>query len=64
MVINIELLDGATIEHLEVFYTLVVDDARVTVKELFTGLRVGNSELESEIMRCIIKDIEEQTKAD
>jgi hypothetical protein len=61
MVINIDLLDGATIEYQDLFYTVAVDENRLQVNELFTGLQLRDSKKEMNIIRAIIKDIEKQT---
>lgn len=60
MVINIDILEGATIEHDNEFYTVKVDETRVAIYELFTGLIVRNSALEKIIIRLIVKSITEQ----
>ncbi|MDP5253361.1 MULTISPECIES: hypothetical protein [unclassified Vibrio] len=57
MVLNVELLDGATVEHDGVFYLLRYEDGRVTITELFTGLRCANSEIEKEVMRTIVSQV-------
>jgi hypothetical protein len=61
MVINIDNLDGVTLEYKEVFYTAIVDDSRLEIRELFTGLRLRDSVLEKDILRAIIRGITEQT---
>lgn len=61
MVINIELIDGALIEYKDKFYSVLIEDHRATIKELFTGLSVRDSLLESDIMREIMVSIEKQT---
>jgi len=61
MVINIDLLDGATIEYDDLFYTALVDENRLQINELFTGLQLRDSQKELNIIRAIINDIEKQT---
>ena len=61
MVINIDLLDGATIEYMDNFYTVAVDENRVQIHELFTGLLLRDSALEKSILKAIIDGIEKQT---
>ncbi len=39
MVLNVELLDGATVEYKDVFYLLRYENGRVNITELFTGVR-------------------------
>ncbi len=57
MVLNVELLDGATLEYKGVFYLLIYENKRLTITELFTGVRPDGSELELEIMREVMKQI-------
>ncbi|HCM1516428.1 hypothetical protein [Vibrio parahaemolyticus] len=59
MVLNVELLDGATLEYEGVFYLLSYENKRLTITELFTGVRPDGSELELEIMREVMKQIEQ-----
>lgn len=61
MVLNIELLEGAIIEFKGVFYVAAVEDYTLTIKELFTGLRVQGSELEQEVLRAYFEAIKQQT---
>lgn len=61
MVINIDLIDGALIEYKNNFYSVLIEEHRATVKELFTGLSIRDSSLEADIMRAIMASIEKQT---
>lgn len=62
MVLNVELLDGATVEHDGVFYLLRYEDGRVIITELFTGLRCSSSALEHEVMKSIVQHLSEADK--
>ncbi|WP_411852849.1 hypothetical protein [Vibrio cholerae] len=57
MVLNVELLDGATVEYKDVFYLLRYENGRVNITELFTGVRCPDSETEKEVMRAIVQAV-------
>jgi len=61
MIINIDLLDGATLEHEGFFYTSYVRDERLQIHETFTALQVRDSFLEAVVLRAIISGIAAQT---
>ncbi|MFW0965732.1 hypothetical protein ACEV9L_21945 [Vibrio parahaemolyticus] len=57
MVLNVELLDGATVEYKQTFYLLRYENGRVSITELFTGVRCPDSETEREVMRTIVQQV-------
>ncbi|HAT8542838.1 hypothetical protein [Vibrio vulnificus] len=57
MVLNVELLDGATVEYKDVFYLLRYENGRVTITELFTGVRCSDSDTEKAVMRAIVQAV-------
>jgi hypothetical protein len=61
MVINIDLLDGATVLHKGIFYVSSVNDNKVDIRELFTGLKADSSLIEHDVMTAILEGIKEQT---
>lgn len=61
MVLNIELLDGAVMEYLGVFYVATVENSTLVIKELFTGIRAASSDLEVKVLRAFFEAIQNQT---
>ena len=62
MLINIEALDGATLEHEGRFYTASLSDNRLSIGETFTGVSAASSEEEHEILKAMIEQLEKDTK--
>ncbi|KAB0285460.1 hypothetical protein F2P58_23385 [Vibrio fortis] len=60
MVINVELLDGAIVEHDNEFYQLRVEEQRLVITELFTSARCSDSTKEKEVMRTVFASISSQ----
>lgn len=58
MLINIDLLEGATLEHNGVFYTAHLDDKRLSIRETFTGLPASDSEVEKDVLRAMVQEVE------
>lgn len=61
MVLNIELLDGAIVEHDGSFYVALVEENRLTIQELFTGLRASDSEQEKAVLITLFETIKQQS---
>jgi hypothetical protein len=57
MLINIDLLEGATLEYNGCFYTAHVNDKRLQICETFTGLAAPDSDTEKEVLKAMISEV-------
>tara|TARA_Y100001951_G_scaffold104784_1_gene117734 strand:- start:1396 stop:1584 length:189 start_codon:yes stop_codon:yes gene_type:complete len=57
MILNIELLHGATLKHYGTYYTAYLEDEKLQIKETFTGIRPASSGDELAILDAMFSAI-------